>query len=145
MENPPEPFDGVLAYARAKRGTVTLNRLWAKTLLEHGIASHAMHPGWADTPGVQKSIPGFWKVTQKILRTPEEGADTTVWLAICDKAQATAGLFWFDRKARSEFLLPRTKASSEEEEKFLRALNRWAGLSDSPGQFAAPSQNVSED
>ena len=125
LENPPQPFDGVLAYARAKRGMVVLNRLWSKDLAAQGIMSHAMHPGWADTPGVQTSIPGFWKITRKILRNAQEGADTTLWLAVCDKAQATPGLFWFDRQPRSEYLVPGKKASQAEEKRFFKALQDW--------------------
>ena len=111
LEYPPLPFDGVIAYARAKRGMVVLNRLWKEALSKHGIATHCMHPGWADTPGVQNSIPGFWRVTQKILRNAQEGADTTVWLAVCDKAHAQPGLFWFDRQARSEYLIQEKSVS----------------------------------
>ena len=35
-----------------------------------------MHPGWADTPGVQESLPTFSKVVGPLLRSPEQGADT---------------------------------------------------------------------
>ena len=103
LENPPEPFDGVLAYARAKRGTVTLNRLWAKTLLEHGIASprHASRMG--RHTGSKNPSPDFGKSPKKILRTLKKAPTPRSGSTTCDKAQATAGLFWFDRKARSEF------------------------------------------
>ena len=30
---------------------------------------HSMHPGWADTPGVASSMPGFHRVTGPLLRT----------------------------------------------------------------------------
>ena len=45
------------------------------------VLMHAMHPGWVDTPGVESGLPLFGKITGPILRTPEEGADTLVWLA----------------------------------------------------------------
>ena len=44
------------------------------------IAVHAMHPGWADTPGVRSSLPRFYRATRPLLRSPEQGADTIVWL-----------------------------------------------------------------
>jgi NAD(P)-dependent dehydrogenase (short-subunit alcohol dehydrogenase family) len=138
LEHPPQPFDGVLAYARAKRAMAVLNRLWCESLHKHGISTHCMHPGWADTPGVKSSIPGFWKVTQKILRNAEEGADTTLWLAVCDAAQQTPGLFWFDRKDRSEYLIPGKKASRDEEQKLWIALCRWTGLSPDAFDIARP-------
>ena len=45
-----------------------------------------MHPGWADTPAVQSSMPDFHRQMKNRFRTPQEGADTVVWLAIADKA-----------------------------------------------------------
>ena len=41
---------------------------------------HAMHPGWADTAGVQSSLPRFYRATRPLLRSPDQGADTIVWL-----------------------------------------------------------------
>lgn len=126
---PPGKFDGVTAYARTKRGMVVLAQQLQAQLKESGVAVHAMHPGWADTPGVQSSIPGFWRLTQSILRTPEEGADTVVWLAVCDKAQASPGQFWFDRKPRSTHLLPGTKSSDATMDDFWHAVHGWANVS----------------
>ena len=131
LKCPPEPFDGVAAYAQTKRAMVTLSRWLADSLAPSGIAVHAMHPGWAATPGVEQSLPTFWKLTRPILRTPETGADTILWLAVCDKAHAESGRFWFDRKKRTEHLLGRTRQSQEEERRLWDALHQWAGLSDS--------------
>jgi hypothetical protein len=43
---------------------------------------NAMHPDWADTPGVITVLPQFHRLTERVLRTPEEGADSIVWLAV---------------------------------------------------------------
>ena len=103
LDAPEVGFDGVVAYARTKRAMVVVSEQLASRLTPKGIAVHAMHPGWADTPGVESSIPGFWKLTQAILRTPDEGADT-VWL-VPRSGTRGPGRFWFDRQARSPFLL----------------------------------------
>jgi NAD(P)-dependent dehydrogenase (short-subunit alcohol dehydrogenase family) len=97
-------FDGVAAYARAKRAQVALTEQWARTH-PRGPVFAAMHPGWADTPGVQDSLPGFRRLTGPILRTPQQGADTISWLAA---AEVPSGLFWLDRTPRSTRRLPRT-------------------------------------
>ena len=131
LRSPPEPFDGVAAYAQTKRAMVTISRWLADSLASTGIAVHAMHPGWAATPGVEQSLPTFWKLTRPILRTAETGADTILWLAVCDKAHTESGRFWFDRKIRSEHLLGRTRQSQEEERRLWDELHDWAGLSDS--------------
>ena len=46
-----------------------------------GIRFAAMHPGWADTPGLSRALPGFARLMGPLLRTPAQGADTIVWLA----------------------------------------------------------------
>src|SRR3954454_12432660 len=50
-------FDGTVAYAKTKRAEVVLSELWARRLAGSGVVVHAMHPGWADTPGVRTSLP----------------------------------------------------------------------------------------
>ena len=73
-------FDGAAVYARTKRAEVVLTELWAQRLDPAQITVHAMHPGWADTPGVKSSLPRFYRATKPLLRTPAQGADTIVWL-----------------------------------------------------------------
>ncbi|HSW42011.1 MAG TPA: SDR family NAD(P)-dependent oxidoreductase, partial [Patescibacteria group bacterium] len=62
-------FHGAIAYARAKRAQVSLMREWARRIPAAAVAFTAMHPGWADTPGVSASLPGFARVMGPILRT----------------------------------------------------------------------------
>jgi dehydrogenase/reductase SDR family member 12 len=102
-------YNGVTAYARAKRAQVALSREWARRFPVGDIAFHAMHPGWADTPGLAAMLPGFHRVMRPLLRTPGQGADTLVWLASADPGRLGSGLFWFDRRPRSEYRLPRTR------------------------------------
>ena len=83
-----EEFDGATAYARTKRAQVILTELWAERLQGTGVVAHAMHPGWADTPGMKSSLPRFYGATKRLLRTPQEGADTIVWLGAAARAGA---------------------------------------------------------
>jgi dehydrogenase/reductase SDR family member 12 len=106
---PAEGYSGVTAYARAKRAQVALSREWARRLASEGVAFHAMHPGWADTPGIVGALPGFHRVMGPILRSPEEGADTIVWLATADPARLGTGQFWHDRRPRAEYRFPWTR------------------------------------
>lgn len=102
MQMGPDGYSGVSAYARAKRVQVALNAEWARRYPD-GPVFAAMHPGWADTPGVQRSLPGFRRITAPILRTPEQGADTILWLAGHD---VDSGRFWLDRTVRGDIRLP---------------------------------------
>jgi hypothetical protein len=65
-----------------------------------------MHPGWAQTPGVTDSLPGFDKIAKPILRTPEQGADTIVWLVAAAEPSRSSGRFWHDRRVRPTHYLP---------------------------------------
>ena len=99
LEMPANKYGGSKQYAIAKRAQVTLTEMWAKREPQTEFVS--MHPGWADTPGVQESIPGFRKVTAPILRTASEGADTIAWLAVVNPLPGINGSFWSDREVRS--------------------------------------------
>jgi NAD(P)-dependent dehydrogenase (short-subunit alcohol dehydrogenase family) len=112
-QQPPVPFDGVRAYALAKRAQVILARHWAQH--EPGVAFYAMHPGWAETPGVRTSLPGFHRLTKRWLRSPAEGADTAVWLAAARPSELASGAFAFDRALAPETIVPDTQATPAEE------------------------------
>lgn len=124
-------YDGVTAYARAKRAQVTLTELYAERLASDGIVVHAMHPGWADTPGVERSLPVFRRVVGPLLRTPAEGADTLVWLAV-DQRQVptTSGRFWHDRRPRAVHRLAKTRRADTlaERERLVRWVRQKAQL-----------------
>ncbi|GMH00946.1 hypothetical protein Nepgr_002785 [Nepenthes gracilis] len=98
-------FDGTMQYCRTKRVQVALTEKWAEMYKDKGIGFYAMHPGWADTPGVAKSLPGFSKALSGNLRTSEEGADTVVWLALQPKEKLTSGAFYFDRAEAPKHLM----------------------------------------
>jgi dehydrogenase/reductase SDR family protein 12 len=131
LEMDREAFDGVSAYARTKRAEVILTELWARRLAAQDIHVHAMHPGWADTPGVQSSLPRFHRLTRPLLRSPEAGADTIVWLAAAPEAVASSGGFWHDRRRRPTHRLPRTRESEAERELLWRRCSELAGWEDS--------------
>jgi NAD(P)-dependent dehydrogenase (short-subunit alcohol dehydrogenase family) len=121
-----EPYRGSLAYARAKRALVTLTREWARRLRDRRIAVNAMHPGWVDTPGVVASLPTFHRVVGPRLRTPDEGADTIVWLAASDEPSRITGRFWLDRRARPVDRLPWTRVDDEDALRLWEACQRLA-------------------
>lgn len=92
------PYRGAVAYARSKRAQVELLPLLAARWRDQASV-YAMHPGWADTPGVASSLPLFRAMTKPLLRTPQQGADTIGWLLAVEPAPQT-GTFWHDRVQR---------------------------------------------
>jgi dehydrogenase/reductase SDR family member 12 len=120
----PYDYKGATAYSRAKRAQVTMAEMWAESLAADDIHVHAMHPGWADTPGIERSLPQFHRIMGPLLRTPEDGADTLIWLAADDgRPLETSGLLWLDRRPRPIHRLPRTKRSDTADER--RRLWDW--------------------
>lgn len=115
-------FDGSKAYARAKRGLVDITQTWAT---QHPkIRFNAMHPGWADTPAVETSLPAFYKLTKPVLRTPKEGADTIVWLASANEPSNESGKFWFDRQAHTTAIFPGTRSTANKQQALYTELSQ---------------------
>jgi len=127
-----EEFDGPTAYARTKRAQVILTELWAERLRDTGIAVHAMHPGWVDTPGLESSLPRFYGLTKPLLRTPQEGADTIVWLGAAVKPAQSSGGFWHDRRKRPAHRVPWTKQTREDRERLWTECERLSGWHETP-------------
>jgi NAD(P)-dependent dehydrogenase (short-subunit alcohol dehydrogenase family) len=119
LETGPDGYDGVVAYAKAKRAQLVLADAWADRFAPVPVASYAMHPGWVDTPGLAQGLPKFRTLMRPLLRTPTEGADTAVWLAAGGPTVAAraAGVepitrgFFHDRHPRSDHRFPVTHPS----------------------------------
>jgi dehydrogenase/reductase SDR family protein 12 len=124
LQNKKPFYDGVKAYARAKRGILILTKAWAKQLKKHHITVHAMHPGWVDTPGIRTALPEFHTLTKQILRTPAQGADTIVWLSSAKEPGLSTGRFWLDRCAHETVVFPNTHESEAERKILWESLNR---------------------
>ena len=121
-------FDGTTAYARSKRAQVVLSELWAERVARSDVVVHAMHPGWADTPGLRESLPGFYRATRFLLRTPAEGADTIVWLGAAQEPAASSGGFWHDRRERPTHMLPGTTESAADRQRLWDECVRLSGF-----------------
>ncbi|HET9874780.1 MAG TPA: SDR family NAD(P)-dependent oxidoreductase [Mycobacterium sp.] len=125
-------YRGASAYARTKRMQVALTPILAERLSAQSISVYCMHPGWADTPGVADSLPVFRRLTSPLLRSPEQGADTAVWLAATKPAPPT-GQFFHDRRQRPEHYLPVTRESREDLQRLWQYCARVIGLDDVEG------------
>ena len=59
-----------------------------------------------DTPGVEKSLPGFHKAMGSNLRTVEQGIDTILWAALSPEVEALPnGSFLFGNLFKVKLLL----------------------------------------
>lgn len=119
------PWDGTRAYAQAKRAQIDL--VAEATERGEGPLQVAMHPGWAATPGVRESLPGFARAMGPLLRSPEEGADTAVWLAATPRPSLDAGAFYLDRRPRSTVRWPGTATSYPDRRRLRELVDAQAG------------------
>jgi dehydrogenase/reductase SDR family protein 12 len=134
------PFDGARAYAHAKRAQVALTREWARRVPASEVVFNAMHPGWADTPGISAALPRFYSLMDAILRTPAQGADTTVWLASDPAAGGVTGRVFLDRRPRPFDRLPTTRVSAADRRRLWEVVVGLTGVADpAPGSDRPPT------
>uniref|UniRef100_A0A1A8QTG1 Flj13639 n=1 Tax=Nothobranchius pienaari TaxID=704102 RepID=A0A1A8QTG1_9TELE len=119
-------FDSTMVYAQHKRQQVVMTEQMAKT--HTTVHFSVMHPGWVDTPAVANAMPDFHRSMKESLRTPEQGADTVVWLALSEAATTNpSGRFYQDRKlAPTHLPLAWTHSSPLEEQKLMSLLDDLA-------------------
>ncbi|AWO99252.1 putative dehydrogenase/reductase SDR family member 12-like [Scophthalmus maximus] len=119
-------YDGTMVYAQHKRQQVVMTEQLAKT--HTNIHFSVMHPGWVDTPAVANAMPDFHRSMKDSLRTPEQGADTAVWLAVSEAAITNpSGRFYQDRKMVSTHLpLAWTHSSPLEEQELMSLIEDLA-------------------
>ncbi len=127
------PFSGPRAYARAKRAQVALVREWARRL-PGSVAFAAMHPGWADTPGLANTLPDFYRAMRPLLRTPEDGADTIAWLAAHPDPALVSGRLFLDRRPRPFDRLPSTRLSAGDRRRLWDMVVELSGAPDPVGE-----------
>ncbi len=109
-------YDGMAAYAMHKRAQVELTRAWNQRW-QGQPRVYVMHPGWADTAGVQAALPAFRATLRRHLRSGEESADTALWLGSTRPPIAEHGGIWLDRvlDPEHEFSLTRKTTANAEQ------------------------------
>ncbi|HKJ35316.1 MAG TPA: SDR family oxidoreductase, partial [Solirubrobacterales bacterium] len=120
-------FDGPEFYAHAKRAQIALLPELNRRLGD-GIRADGMHPGWAATPGVADSLPRFNRLLGPLLRSPEQGADTIVWLAARNPSPEDEGSLWMDRRPRPEHRVPWTTEEPGERARLYETCAELTGL-----------------
>jgi dehydrogenase/reductase SDR family protein 12 len=126
LDAPAAPFDGTRAYASAKRAQVILAHMLAERVADRApITFASMHPGWVDTTALRTSLPTFHGAMRRVLRTPDQGADTVVWLAASDRPRGTRGELWFDRRVALQYPLPWTRESPGARDELFQLCERW--------------------
>ena len=93
-----------------------------------------MHPGWVRTGGLDEALPRFARLARPLLRDPQQGADTAVWLLAAPEAPSGPSGFWHDRQPRPLHRLPRTRETESERRAAWDGLVRLSGFDDRAGE-----------
>jgi NAD(P)-dependent dehydrogenase (short-subunit alcohol dehydrogenase family) len=131
-------YDGVVSYAQTKRAQVILTERWADNPLNDKVWFGCMHPGWVDTPGVAFSLPTFYTLTKPLLRSPDQGADTIVWLSSAIESGLPNGRFWHDRKVRPTHRRKATVEQATDRDELVRWLDSLTEKFPTPPLTDAP-------
>jgi dehydrogenase/reductase SDR family protein 12 len=119
----PARFNGTAAYGFHKRAQMVLTQFWRAKYGPQGFTFYVMHPGWADTDGVKRSLPRFRRILKSVLRDAKSGADTALWLAATRPTQPENEVVWFDRKVRPAHVYARTRISNDTPESLVAWLD----------------------
>jgi NAD(P)-dependent dehydrogenase (short-subunit alcohol dehydrogenase family) len=94
-------YKGFPVYGMTKLMNIMFTFELAERLRETGVAANCMHPGAVAT-NFGKNNRGpmalFFRVAKPFMRTPEQGAETLVWLASAPDLEGVSGKYFSDRK-----------------------------------------------
>jgi len=94
-------YNAMKAYANTKLYNIMHMLFLAKQLCGTNVSINAMHPGGVDTGFAKdaKGLTGFiFRNMHFMLRKPEKGAETLIWLALSNKAEGFNGKYFYDKK-----------------------------------------------
>ena len=97
-----EDFVGGSAYCHAKLANILFARELARRAAADGIVSHAMHPGVVDSnfaSHCDAPMQAYMESIRDRAHTPEQAADTLVWLASAEEPGRESGLYFYERQA----------------------------------------------
>ncbi|CAG9769820.1 unnamed protein product [Ceutorhynchus assimilis] len=99
-------YNSTLIYGNSKLCNVIAANGFAERLKESGVTSNSLHPGLVNTsfylkPGSFLDIKSFAKLLRNIVlfaygKTAEEGAQTIIHLALCNKLKEVTGKHFWD-------------------------------------------------
>lgn len=95
-------FKGLTAYAQSKLFNAMFTFQLAKKLEDTNVIVNCMHPGGVNT-GFGRNTKGFIRLLVglifPLMRTPEKGAETLIWLATSNEVEGINGKYFYDKKA----------------------------------------------
>ncbi len=98
----PASYSAIYAYGRSKLCNILFANELSERLMGFGITSNSLHPGAVATNfGGGSFFTTLFKVVKPFLKTPEEGAETSIYLAASPDVDHVTGLYFSDRKPKT--------------------------------------------
>ena len=125
--NRPQRFSAFRAYGHSKGCNIMFSERLAQQLQGSSVTVNAMHPGAVLTGlgGLGELGKPLRRLLSLFFRSPQQGADTAVWLATDPRFAADSGGYYKNRAAN------RAKAwvrDSEQQQKLWQLSEGWVGL-----------------
>ncbi|XP_022110418.1 retinol dehydrogenase 12-like isoform X2 [Acanthaster planci] len=101
-------YDPVAAYGQSKLANVLFTRELSKRLKGTEVSAYALHPGNVETELSRYMLDALnlpWRIISRfmatpfgrfMLKTPEQGAQTTIYCAVAEELSDTIGLYFSD-------------------------------------------------
>ena len=126
VDNPHAGYSSIAAYSRSKLANVLDTCGLARRLRDTGITVNCLHPGVVAT----NLLPGWLNLIRPLFRrsilTPEEGARTSLYLALDERAAALHGQY-LDEHQQVQQPAPAALDRLQQEQLLTRSA-RWTGL-----------------
>jgi NAD(P)-dependent dehydrogenase (short-subunit alcohol dehydrogenase family) len=135
-------YSGTRAYNQSKLANVLFTKALARRLEGTGVTVNALHPGVVATE-LTRELPGFLaKLAKLFLLTPEQGAATSLHVAISQETATKSGAYFDDSR---EKIASRDARDEEAQERLWLISERLLGVSSADTKDAKrPSRAPSE-
>ncbi|EOA99254.1 Retinol dehydrogenase 12, partial [Anas platyrhynchos] len=96
--NGEKSYNRGLAYCHSKLANVLFTRELARRLQGTKVTANALHPGSVYTELVRHSVAmtWLWRIFSFFLKTPWEGAQTSVYCAVAEELESVSGQYFSD-------------------------------------------------
>jgi NAD(P)-dependent dehydrogenase (short-subunit alcohol dehydrogenase family) len=100
------PAFGFKAYSDSRLATVLFTQELAERLQDRSITANSLHPGtvatniWSIGPGIKAYQKLIHRITSSFMLSPEEGAQTTIYLASSDEVKGVTGKYFYKNQVK---------------------------------------------
>jgi len=101
LQTEDSPFKAMKVYGASKLCNIYFTRVLAKKLVGTSVTVNALHPGWVATGlGGNNGFMGkvITTLQKPFARSPEKGAESSIYLALSDELNGVSGQYYFNCK-----------------------------------------------